>query len=108
MTVKTIKAWYFVHKWTSLICTAFMLLLCITGLPLIFHHEIEHLLGDHAEARDLPAGTPMAPLDQVVANGRLQFPEYVMRYFSWDPEEPELVYLTLSPNVSSTPEEIIF
>ena len=38
------------HKWSSLVCTVFMLLLCLTGLPLIFHHEIGHLLGTEVEA----------------------------------------------------------
>jgi uncharacterized iron-regulated membrane protein len=41
----TYRRWYWVHKWFSLVCTLFMLLLCDTGLPLIFHHEIGHLLG---------------------------------------------------------------
>ena len=45
MTARTIKRWYLVHKWTSLICTLFLLLLCVTGLPLIFHDEIDDLLG---------------------------------------------------------------
>jgi uncharacterized iron-regulated membrane protein len=30
-----------VHTWSSLISTLFLLLLCVTGLPLIFHHEID-------------------------------------------------------------------
>jgi uncharacterized iron-regulated membrane protein len=34
-----------VHTWSSLVSTLFLLLLCITGLPLIFHHEIDELLG---------------------------------------------------------------
>ena len=46
MKSKTIRRWSFIHTWTSLICTAFLLLLALTGLPLIFHHEIDHLLGD--------------------------------------------------------------
>ena len=33
-----IRRWYLIHKWTSIVCTAFLLMLCITGLPLIFHH----------------------------------------------------------------------
>ena len=45
----------------SLVCTVFMLLLCITGLPLIFHHEIGHLLGTEVEAPELAAGTPQRP-----------------------------------------------
>ena len=32
----TLKLWFLVHKWTSLVCTVFLLLLCLTGLPLIF------------------------------------------------------------------------
>ena len=39
-----VKLWFLIHKWTSLVCTLFLLMLCITGLPLIFHHELEHLL----------------------------------------------------------------
>ncbi|HAD63764.1 MAG TPA: peptidase, partial [Alcanivorax sp.] len=46
MQQSTIRAWSAVHKWTSLICTAFMLMLCLTGLPLIFHDEIDAALDD--------------------------------------------------------------
>ena len=36
------RAWSWVHRWTSLVCTLlFLLLLYVTGLPLIFHEEIE-------------------------------------------------------------------
>ena len=55
MNSRTIKTWAWVHKWSSLVCTVFMLLLCITGLPLIFHHEIGHLLGTEVEAPKMPA-----------------------------------------------------
>ncbi|MFP3941097.1 MAG: PepSY domain-containing protein, partial [Thermoanaerobaculia bacterium] len=53
MTRRTIKAWYLVHKWTSLVSMVFLLLLCVTGLPLIFHHEIDHALGYSVEAPEL-------------------------------------------------------
>ena len=46
MKHSTIKAWVKVHKWTSLVCTAFLLMLCLTGLPLIFHDEIDWLIKD--------------------------------------------------------------
>lgn len=29
----TLRRWSWLHKWSSLLCTLFMLLLCITGLP---------------------------------------------------------------------------
>ena len=53
-----------VHKWTSLICTVFLLMLCITGLPLIFQHEIDHLLHEEVEPAEVPAGTPQANLER--------------------------------------------
>jgi uncharacterized iron-regulated membrane protein len=69
MTPVAIRRWAWIHKWSSLVCTIFMLLLCITGLPLIYHHEIGHLLGTEVEAKSMPAGTPKADLDAIVAAG---------------------------------------
>lgn len=66
-----IKLWYLVHKWTSLICTAFLLMLCLTGLPLIFHEEIEHLTGE-VEAPEMAPDTPVASMDLVVEAARKQ------------------------------------
>lgn len=103
MSVKTFKAWYLVHKWSSLICTAFLLLLCLTGLPLIFHHEIAHLTGEAAELRPLPAGTPEASLDRLVAASRERFPGFAMKYVSWDQEEPGLGYVSMAPAPDSPP-----
>ena len=31
---------YAVHKWVSLVCALFLLLLALTGLPLLFRGEI--------------------------------------------------------------------
>ena len=53
------KSWSWLHRWSSLVCTAFMLLLCLTGLPLIFHHEIAHTLGRAVEPAPMPMDAPM-------------------------------------------------
>ena len=66
MKSKTIRRWSFIHTWTSLICTVFLLMLALTGLPLIFHHEIDHLLGDAPQLKALPADTPTLDLQQLV------------------------------------------
>ena len=66
MKSKTIRRWSFIHTWTSLICTVFLLMLALTGLPLIFHHEIDHLLGNAPELREMPADTPQLNLQQLV------------------------------------------
>lgn len=83
----SIKTWAWIHKWTSLICTAFMLLLCLTGLPLIFHHEIGHLLGDEVEAPEMPVGTQMANMDDVLASAKALYPNYVAQYIFREPGE---------------------
>ena len=58
MTTRALRTWYLVHKWTSLISTVFLLLLCLTGLPLIFHEEIEHYFEPHPELGPLTADSP--------------------------------------------------
>ncbi|MGB9108477.1 MAG: PepSY domain-containing protein, partial [Telluria sp.] len=61
MSPVSLRRWSWIHKWSSLVCTVFMLLLCLTGLPLIYHHQIGQLLGNEVAAPALPAaeaGTP--------------------------------------------------
>lgn len=86
----TIKTWYWVHKWTSLVCTIFLLIICLTGLPLVFHHEIEHWLDDAKPLSDVPAGTPPANLDKLVDSAKSMYPGEVIDYLFFDPEEPQV------------------
>lgn len=80
MASSTLRIWSAIHKWSSLVCTAFMLLLCLTGLPLIFHHEIEHWLGDGFVPSAVPAGTPMANLDNVLDAARSRHPDKAVAF----------------------------
>jgi uncharacterized iron-regulated membrane protein len=102
MTVGAVRTWCWIHKWSSLVSTAFLLLLCITGLPLIFHHEIDELLGNAAEPRDLPAGTPQAPLDRMVKVAAERFPDQVVQYFVRERDEPELATVYLAKSLAPT------
>jgi uncharacterized iron-regulated membrane protein len=103
MTPRTIRTWSKVHTWTSLISTLFLLLLCITGLPLIFHHEIDHLLYEEVEPATLPADAPRADLDKVLAAGLARFPGHAVQFMYWDRDEPELVMLSIGKTVDSDP-----
>ncbi|TWT14796.1 PepSY domain-containing protein [Reyranella sp. CPCC 100927] len=96
MSPGAIRKWSWVHKWSSLVCTAFLLLLCITGLPLIFHEEIEHLLGDKPEPPAMAADTPKASLDRVIAAGLERRPGQVVQFLVWDPDEPNVVILSIA------------
>lgn len=104
LSSKAIRRWSKVHTWTSLISTAFLLLLCITGLPLIFYHELDHALYDEVEPAQLAADAPRANLDQVVTNGLAKIPGHAVQFMFWDREEPEIVMLSLGKAVDSDPE----
>lgn len=88
MTAHTLRIWFLVHKWTSLIATVFLLLLCLTGLPLIFHEEIEHYFEPHPELRPLTADAPRIDYDKVMAGALVARPGEVVRFVGFDPEGP--------------------
>lgn len=96
MKSSTVKTWAWVHKWSSLVCTVFMLLLCLTGLPLIFHHEIGHLLGTEVEAPAMPADTPRASLDRVLEVARERQPSKVPQFISREIDDDSFWYVTLA------------
>ena len=102
LSSRSIRTWAWVHKWSSLVCTVFMLLLCLTGLPLIFHHEIGHLLGTEVEARDLPADTPRLSLDKVLAIAQAQHPDRVVQFVSHPEDSNNLWFVTLAPTPAPT------
>ena len=107
MTRGTIKAWYLVHKWTSLICTAFLLTLCVTGLPLIFEEEIDGWINPPAPMATLPAGTPSLSLDTILARAAKAAPGEVPLYISFDEERP-IVYVTTGPTPDAVPAAMHF
>lgn len=104
ITRSSVRAWFEIHKWTSLICTLFLLLLCLTGLPLIFHEEIDHLTGKEPEAPEMPAGTPKMSLDSIAAISLKQYPGNVVRYMFWQDEHPNVVLVSLADSIDAPPD----
>ena len=104
LSSRAIRVWTWLHKWTSLVCTLFMLLLCLTGLPLIFHHEIGHLLGDEIEAPVLPAAMDKqrVPLDVMAKAANAVHPERVIQYAGENEDDPRLWWFTLAPSPAPT------
>ena len=91
-TLASLGFWVALHKWSSLVCAVILMLTCVTGLPLIFYEEIEHLTGRHPMAEDLPSGTMAADIDSIVAQALSLRPGEVVQYVSFDEEQP-LVYV---------------
>jgi uncharacterized iron-regulated membrane protein len=95
-TTSHLRRWYYIHKWTSLVCTAFLLLICLTGLPLVFHDEIDHWLQPHHYAA-LPKGTPTANFDRFVAASHRLYPNELIASIFIDDDEPQ-VYVWIVPS----------
>lgn len=92
----SLRRWYAIHKWTSLICTAFLLLICLTGLPLAFRDEFDHWLDPHHFA-DLPANTPTVNIDDLVAVSHGMYPREVVASIFADDDAPQF-YVWLAPS----------
>jgi uncharacterized iron-regulated membrane protein len=96
------RAWYTVHKWTSLIATLFLLMLCLTGLPLIFSHEISHALGTSADPPQLaPGHTGRASIDAIVADAQARRPQDVLQFLVAEADEPDLIYVRMAERIDS-------
>jgi uncharacterized iron-regulated membrane protein len=112
-----------VHTWTSLVSTLFLLLLCLTGLPLIFHHEIDEALGygvlghrasgyeasGYASTSEAPAirGDSKAGIDQIGRAALADSPGKVLQYISWDKDEPGVVTAFTNTAVNGDPDAAV-
>ncbi|MDH0747374.1 PepSY domain-containing protein [Pseudomonas sp. GD03842] len=105
MKSQTIRRWSFIHTWSSLICTLFLLMLAITGLPLVFHHEIDHLLGDAPQIKEMPADTPRMDLQRLVKSAEAHRPGEVVQYFGWDEDEPNGMYAFMGKTAGGDPND---
>lgn len=98
MSRRSIKAWYLVHRWTSLICTAFLLMLCVTGLPLIFHDEIDAATGRGIEGiagrGSSGEGPGLIALDTMLAKALAMRPGEVPLFMAFDNDRPVMTITT--------------
>lgn len=102
MTHHSIKIWSFAHRWSSLVSTLFLLILCATGLPLIFHGEIDALAAtDRAAAVQGPASARAGqPLDRIAAKAIEQAGGGVPLFIGFSQESP-LITVTVGPRPGS-------
>ncbi|QHJ01556.1 PepSY domain-containing protein [Xylophilus rhododendri] len=102
MSSAAVRGWSWVHKWSSLVSTAFMLLLCITGLPLLFHHEIGHLLGTEAEPPAMAADAPRARIDDILTKALAQHPGTVVQFYGPDEDDDRMAFVTLNTTADAS------
>jgi len=97
MPASTLRIWAFIHTWSSLVCTVFLLLICLTGLPLIFHEEIDHWIEPSPVFVQMPHDTPHLSLDRLARQARGMYPgEVIVSLFKDDDEPQVLVWMAPS------------
>ncbi|MCG8393364.1 MAG: PepSY domain-containing protein [Pseudomonadales bacterium] len=106
MKQRTFRAWSWIHTWSSLISTAFLLMLCLTGLPLIFHDEIDAALdsGDWQPAN--PNGALLS-LDRILDRALENRPGQVPLFMSFDIDRP-VVNVTTGPTADAAASDMHF
>lgn len=76
-------------------------MLCITGAPLIFSHEINNLLGNEVNAPEMPAHTSHVSMDAMLAKVQNLYPQHVVQFMYQEADEPEVWGFTLGRTVRS-------
>lgn len=79
-------------------------MLCLTGLPLIFHEEIDALLEKETVVK-VPPGAQQRPLDSLAVIAANMYPSEQVRYIFWDPEDRNKIMFDVSPAPDAPPEK---
>ncbi len=88
LTIAAFRRWYLIHKWTSLVCTLFLLILCLTGLPLVFWHELAVWLGEAVETPEQVTAAGPVHLQGLVDDAQARRPKDAVQFLSLDDEHP--------------------
>lgn len=93
------------HRWCSLVATVPFLILCLTGTVLIFHEEIDAMLGVMPATR-AAAPQPHLPLQAAIDNVLAAHPDERVASIGLDPDNyPGLMLMATVPKDAHTFEE---
>ena len=102
MKAGTVRTWGWIHKWSSLVSMLFLLMLCVTGLPLIFKEEVEHWLDPHPPLAAVATGVPRPTTESMVARALAARPAgHVVPYTFYPADAPNV--MTVTTAVTSNP-----
>lgn len=93
------RRWLKIHFYSSVICTLFLLILCISGLPLIFSDEINDWLGYQHNNQKVASSS----LDDIAKTGRTALPDKKIQFVVWEPNKQGVITLSMGETSSSHP-----
>jgi uncharacterized iron-regulated membrane protein len=97
MRAATVRTWYRLHKWSSLICTALLLMACITGLPLVFANEIQAAFDPAIFPSHENSATRAFSIDALVAQTQARYPALHPYNVYFDDDSPR-IYVNFAPS----------
>lgn len=103
LSAQAIRKWSWVHTWSSLVCTVFLLMLCLTGMPLVFHDEIDAALNPAPWSPSKPGHE--LELDTILARALAARPGEVPLFMSFDEDRP-VINVTTAPRADSPASEL--
>jgi uncharacterized iron-regulated membrane protein len=84
-----------------------LLLLCVTGLPLIFHPEIDELLGYAPRPEAVLVGRQKASVDAIARAALAHDPGKVLQYIAWERDDPGMVVAYTNGAVDGNPDDAV-
>ena len=99
--VRGVTRWHVVHKWSSLICTVFVLMACFTGLPLVFSEEIDRFQRWLAGEASQPDAAPTLSIDKLAATARRERPDAHVQLLWREPSDPGIVGFAMGETVET-------
>lgn len=84
---RSLRRWQWVHTWSSLVCTLFLLILCITGLPLVFHDELDDWLHPSPVAAGVDNVAPVVPITAILERAKARYPDDGFSFLSFPDDE---------------------
>lgn len=86
--------WYKIHRWISLLCVVFFLLLCITGLPLLFKMEIHdyNMVQENMQHASLNYSSVWQHVEDGENTILTNYPNKVVKAISVQPDDGRILY----------------
>jgi uncharacterized iron-regulated membrane protein len=100
MRARTLKLWDSIHSWSSLACTLFLLILCVTGLPLIFSDELAPPPPAVAQSN-----APLMPLERIIGIVHAQEPKAYVQFLFWD-DTPDVIGVGIADKPQADLEDV--
>jgi len=100
MQITRLKFWIGLHKWSSLIAMLVLLVVFVSGLPLVFKSEIEDWLGyGSAERQDRDE----LSLDALVDAAEQRRSDKVVQFIVWEDNKPGAVIMSMADTPTEPP-----